>query len=247
MKYSLDALEDETLARADRLVLISPMIGITSFARFAGVAGWPAYFPAFAKAAWLSIVPEFNPFKYNSFPVNGARQSFRLTQALQPRIAAHPRNGLIEGLPPVLTFQSVMDFTVSTAAVISALYAHFRPMAASSSCSTSTGPPSSARFRRSSEAMLGAILPAAPRNFRSTLITNASPTSREVIERATEARRHGRMCAHSASPTPPDIFSLSHVAIPFPPSDGLYGFAPDRPTISESNSARWPRAERSAC
>ena len=39
MKYSLDALEDETLARADRLVLISPMIGITSFARFVGVAG----------------------------------------------------------------------------------------------------------------------------------------------------------------------------------------------------------------
>ena len=39
--------------------------------------------PAFAKSAWLSIVPEFNPFKYNSFPVNGARQSHRLTTALQ--------------------------------------------------------------------------------------------------------------------------------------------------------------------
>jgi hypothetical protein len=26
---------------------------------------------------------------------------------------------------------------------------------------------------------------------------------------------------------PPGVFSLSHVALPFPPSDGLYGFDPD--------------------
>ena len=38
---------------------------------------------AFASAAWLDTMPEFNPFKYNSFPVNGARQSYRLTDALQ--------------------------------------------------------------------------------------------------------------------------------------------------------------------
>ncbi len=67
------------------------MVGITSFARFAGLAALPAYFPAFAKAAWLGIVPEFNPFKYNSFPVNGATQTHRLTRVLQERIAAIKR------------------------------------------------------------------------------------------------------------------------------------------------------------
>jgi hypothetical protein len=41
-----------------------------------------ALLPSFAKAAWLDIVPEFNPFKYNSFPVNGARQSWRVTQKI---------------------------------------------------------------------------------------------------------------------------------------------------------------------
>src|SRR4030095_5509094 len=87
VKYALDAIDDERLARPDRLILISPMIGITAFARFVGVAALPAMFPAFAKAAWLGIVPEFNPFKYNSFPVNGARQSHRLTAALQNRLA----------------------------------------------------------------------------------------------------------------------------------------------------------------
>ena len=40
------------------------MIGITSLARFAGVLGWPAAFPRFAKVAWLGLVPEFNPFKF---------------------------------------------------------------------------------------------------------------------------------------------------------------------------------------
>ena len=71
--YALDSIGDEKLSRPDRLVLISPMVGITRIARYAGLAGLPAFLPAFAKAAWLGIVPEFNPFKYNSFPVNGAR------------------------------------------------------------------------------------------------------------------------------------------------------------------------------
>src|ERR1700730_11097470 len=51
LKYALDALEDPKPARPDRLVLISPMIGITRFARFAGVAGFPAVFSSLAEAA----------------------------------------------------------------------------------------------------------------------------------------------------------------------------------------------------
>ena len=92
VKYALDALDDDRLARPDRVILISPMIGITSFARFAGLAALPAILPAFAKAAWLGIVPEFNPFKYNSFPVNGARQSYRATVALQDRLSRAARD-----------------------------------------------------------------------------------------------------------------------------------------------------------
>ena len=66
------------LPRPQRVVLISPMIGITALRALRGraAAGRPC-FPAFANAAWLGIVPEFNPFKYNSFPVNGARQIAR--------------------------------------------------------------------------------------------------------------------------------------------------------------------------
>ena len=51
LKYALDSIEDARLARPDRLVLLSPMIGVTGFARFAGLAGLPAWLPAFAGAA----------------------------------------------------------------------------------------------------------------------------------------------------------------------------------------------------
>ena len=91
MKYALDVLDDAQLARPERIVLFAPMIGITSMARFAGVFGWPAFFPAFDKAAWLGIVPEFNPFRYNSFPVNGARQSSLVARRLQAQIDRHAR------------------------------------------------------------------------------------------------------------------------------------------------------------
>lgn len=47
------------------------MIGTTRYARFAGLAALPALVLPFEKGSWLSIVPQLNPFKYNSFPVNG--------------------------------------------------------------------------------------------------------------------------------------------------------------------------------
>ncbi|VFS63046.1 Thermostable monoacylglycerol lipase [Raoultella planticola] len=92
LKYALDALDDKTLSQPQQIVLLSPMIGVTAFARFAGLTGLPAVFPAFARAAWLNVVPEFNPYKYNSFPVKAARQSWLLTQALQEKIVQDSRS-----------------------------------------------------------------------------------------------------------------------------------------------------------
>ena len=72
-------------------------------------------------------MPEFNPFKYNSFPVNGGRQSYLLTNTLLQQITRLARENRLDRLAPVLTFQSVIDFTVSTRAVVSALYALLPP------------------------------------------------------------------------------------------------------------------------
>ena len=121
MKYALDALDAPALRQPEQIVLLSPMIGVTAFARFAGFAGLPAMLPAFAKAAWLNISPEYNPYKYNSFPVNAARQS-RCLPALHEQINRGVHDHKLAQLPPILAFQSVMDSTVSTRAVVSGLF-----------------------------------------------------------------------------------------------------------------------------
>ena len=229
VKYALDTLDDSGLTKPERVVLISPMIGVTSFARFAGLAALPAMLPAFAKAAWLGILPEFNPFKYNSFPVNGARQSHRLTAALQDRVARAARDGSLERLPPMLTFQSVVDFTVSTRAVISSLYAHL-PANGSElvlfdiNRAATLGP----LLRTAAETVLSRIMADPPRKFRTVVITNAGPESYEVVEKVTEAGTVTEQTRPLALGFPAGIFSLSHVALPFPVNDALYGMQPDK-------------------
>lgn len=228
MKYALDAIGDDSLARPDHLVLISPMIGLTRFARFAGFAGLPAILPPFAKAAWLGIVPEFNPFKYNSFPVNGARQAHQLTVALQERIARYAGEGRLDRLPPVLTFQSVMDFTVTTRAVVSALYAHL-PANGSELVlfDLNRAAKLSPLLRADAETLLTRILPPTPRPFRTTIITNANPDTGEVVAQVTEANASTEQTRPLGLSYPAEIYSLSHVALPFPLSDSLYGMEPD--------------------
>jgi alpha-beta hydrolase superfamily lysophospholipase len=246
MKYALDALDNKQLARPDRLILISPMIGITSFARFVGIAALPALLPAFAKAAWLGILPEFNPFKYNSFPVNGARQSYRLTAALQEHIARAGRAGLLDRLPPVLTFQSVVDFTVSTRAIISGLYAHL-PANGSELVlfDINRGATLGPLLRSASETVLSRILAPPPRKFRTVIITNASADTYKVVEKVTEAGAVTEQTTELALAFPPGIFSLSHVALPFPMSDSLYGMEPDKSEDFGVNlGAISPRGER---
>jgi alpha-beta hydrolase superfamily lysophospholipase len=246
VNYALNAIADPRLTRPDRIVLISPMIGITRFARFAGLAGLPALFPPFAEAAWLGVVPEFNPFKYNSFPVNGAVQSYRLTQVLQREIAKLGRTGQLAHLPPIITFQSVMDFTVSTSAIVSALYAHL-PANGSELVlfDVNRTVKFGALLRPSADTALARLLPSRARTYRTTIITNADVASGEEVERTVEAGAVSERDRALGVTYPPGLYSLSHVALPFPMSDSLYGLTPD-PTedFGLNLGALAPRGER---
>ncbi len=230
VQYALDALDNRQLSRPDQLILISPMIGITRFARFAGLASLPALLPPFAKAAWLSLVPEFNPFKYNSFPVNGARQSYRLTSALRQAVLRAAEDGRLKDMPPILTFQSVMDFTVSTRAIVTDLYAHL-PANGSELVLFDINRNTKINLlqRSSSAAMLARILPPPPHRFTTTIVTNADPDRSDVIERVTDAGAVSEWYRPLGLSYPGDVFSLSHVALPFPITDELYGTDPQPP------------------
>lgn len=228
LKYALDSLENKQLTKPDKIILISPMIGITRFARFAGFAALPAILPPFAKAAWLGILPEFNPFKYNSFPVNGASQSHRLTAALQQQIVRLANEGRLIKLPSVLTFQSVVDFTVSTRAIITAFYANL-PANGSELVlfDLNRAAKLGLLLRPSADTAVTRLLNAPPRKFRSVIITNANDGSIDVVERVTEAGTVTEQVTPLGLAYPRDVYSLSHVAIPFPINDSLYGLAPD--------------------
>jgi alpha-beta hydrolase superfamily lysophospholipase len=245
MKYALDALDDKALSRPDRIVLTSPMIGITSMARFAGIMGWPAVFPSFAKAAWLGIVPEFNPFKYNSFPVNGARQTSLVADRLQAQISSHAREGRLAGLAPILTFQSVVDFTVSTRAIVNALYVH---LPANGSELVLFDLNRAAKFgpllRSSNDTALARLLPPAPRNFTTAFITNVAPGNPAMQERLTPAGSTTETVRPLDMDYPRDVFSLSHLALTFPIDDSLYGMAPTTEDYGVQLGALATRGER---
>lgn len=227
MKYALDSQQDNALRKPQQLVLLSPMIGVTAYARFAGLAGWPAIFPVFAKAAWLNIVPEYNPFKYNSFPVRAARQSWLLTQALQDQIVQFSRRGELSHLPPVLTFQSVLDSTVSTRAVVNALY-QYLPDNSSQLVIFDINQAANLRalFRPALYSAVNTLLPAAPRNYATTVITNATATTYDTVARTVAADQPQEVVQPLHQAWPQDMYSLSHIAVPFPLTDSLYGREP---------------------
>ena len=174
------------------------------------------------------MLPEFNPFKYNSFPVNGARQSYRLTQALQERILAAQRGGRLGKLPPILTFQSILDFTVSTRAIITTLYDRL-PANGSElvlfdiNRNAKLGP----LFNAAAPTLVDRLVPPPPRRYGVTIIANEGADSAAVVARSTPAGATLATDAPLGLDYPAGVFSLSHVALPFPPSDSLYGITPD--------------------
>lgn len=230
MKYALDALDDPQLRQPQQLILLSPMIRVNAFARFAGLAGLPALLPPFAKAAWLSVLPEYNPFKYNSFPVNAARQSWLLTQALQKQLNNDARSGKLATLAPVLAFQSVMDSTVSTRGVVDSLF-NLLPANGSALVLFDINQAATLRplFRPGAYVAAESLLPPAPRRFTTTVVTNASAQSLVTVAKTTRAGERDENVQPLAMSYPRDLYSLSHVAIPFPPDDDLYGSQPIDP------------------
>jgi alpha-beta hydrolase superfamily lysophospholipase len=229
--YSLGALEGVNDPAPASLVLISPAIGIRPAAALASWKVMLSHLPGLEKFAWTSILPEFDPFKYNSFTTNAGDQVHRLTRAVARRVESRAASGSIGNFPPTLVFLSTVDATVSTAAVIDNLLEHLAPdqhklvlfdinrRNVARTVLVSDPGPLTARL------MDNATLP-----FSLTLVTNANPESTKVV-----LRRKGPFSKEtSIGPLnfawPTGTFSLSHIALPFPPDDPLYGLHPPEET-----------------
>jgi alpha-beta hydrolase superfamily lysophospholipase len=226
--YTLQALEDDTLPKPDRLVLLSPMIGVTPAAALAPVVSLFSGIPWFDRAAWTGIQPEYNPFKYNSFPANAGYQSHRLTRELDRAITRVQERGRLSAFPPVLTFQSIVDSTVVTGAVVDRLYDRM-PSNGSALVMFDLNrfSPAHALMRGDVDGLFSRLFGGTARNYRVTAVTNTSSGVTDVVARDVEP---GTTTTHDTPlglKWPPMIFSLSHVAMPFPVDDPLYGITPD--------------------
>jgi len=119
--YTLGALEDDADPLPSRLVLFSPALGISRAAGFARFQRWMARIPGLHKLGWTEILPEYDPYKYNSFPIEAGEQIYNLTSQLTPRLVAGDANDALTRFPPVLAFQSVVDATITAESVMERL------------------------------------------------------------------------------------------------------------------------------
>lgn len=230
LNYTLDALEDDALTVPASLVLISPSIGLHPAAALAKWKRRLSVLPGLGGMAWLSVMPEFDPYKYNSFATNAAEQVHSLTRSVARRIVARARSDANPVLPPTLVFKSTVDATVSVDAVIDRLLKHLRPerhelvlfdinrFAAKSSLLIADPAPLTDRL------MAEKNLP-----FVVTLITNENPESRAIVARRKPPFANEILTTEPLNLAwPRGVISLSHVALPFEPEDPLYGKGPPR-------------------
>jgi esterase/lipase len=227
LNLSLGALEGDGAPLPASLVLLSPAMGITPAAALAKWQGRLSLLPGLEKAAWTSTEPEFDPFKYNSFTTNAGDQVFRLTRQVSGAIEAASVDGPIEGFPPTLAFMSAVDATVSVDAVIDHLMEHLAPgdhelvlydinrnKIAESVLVSDPGP------------LTARLLDDDSLPFALTLITNENSESDQIVLHRNLLGSSDLNTELTDATWRRGMISLSHVALPFPPDDPLYGEGP---------------------
>jgi len=228
LDFSLDAAEGLATPMPASLVLISPAIRVNAAAALAGFKSGLGSVPGLGGLTWLTVLPEFDPYKYNSFATNAGDVVHRLTRSVDRRLAARSSNGTNSPLPPILAFKSTVDATVTTEAVVDNLLALLTPdrhelvlfdinrHAAKTSLLVSDPGPLTNRL------LADDTLP-----FGVTIIANKNTATTAVVAR--RKLPFSNQLTETDLPElawPSGVYSLSHVALPIPPDDPLYGRLP---------------------
>lgn len=224
--YTLESLESNDLACPDRVFLFSPAIGITKFAAMARWLKITSLVPYFEKSKWSTVSPEYDPFKYTSFPLNAAEQSYRLSRKTQKSILGHHAKGTLSKVPAIMTFQSAVDSTVLEADVVR-FYDKLSPNGHELILFDTNRKASLQNFLKTpslysiKESMISEKL-----GYRLDIITNKNPDSEQVVVRTKDENTNIFNEVPLNMSWPDGIYSLSHLAIPFPMDDPLYGINP---------------------
>jgi alpha-beta hydrolase superfamily lysophospholipase len=228
--YALQAVTDEKLPEVDSIALISPEIGLP---KVAVLAKWQAVLGrllGLEKLAWNGLLPEYDPYKYGSFAVNAGNVAYEMTRQIQIRLDALQKSGKLNDIPPILAFSSIVDATVSAPALISGLFDRLPPgrhELVLFDINRRIGVGQMLKWNPS--AMVAALQQNIGKTFTLTLLTNRTASSSETMVSTLREGEKETVNTNLDLNWPENVYSLSHVALPFPADDPLYGldFAPD--------------------
>ena len=228
VNYSLDALQDKNLPGAEALVLISPAIGVSAVAVLAVWQSRLSIIPGLHKLAWNTIGPEYDTYKYNSFVVNAGDQMYRLTLAIDSKISALQFQQGTGEFPRTLALMSLVDASVSTHAVVTHLFDKLDNSGNELVVFDINRHEDFTLFMKADPIMdYRTLLKRKQLKFDLMFFTNKSITSDSVVAHRWE-NSDGRQTIKQTEMVWPDrVYSLSHVALPFPPTDSLYGSVPE--------------------
>ena len=246
VKYIMESLQDETKPMPDRVILMSPMLGVTFFARFSSWHKILSWLPYFEKFKWLDVLPEFDPYKYNSFTKAAGEQSYQLTNAIHKQVGQLVKSRSISGLPSITTFQSLVDATVLTSSIIDVLYSKLSPNKHELVLfDVNRVTANKSFFYVEHHDLLLDLRDTMGLPFDVTLITNKNDKSRDMVFKYKKMDSQEITTQALDLSWPSGVYSLSHVAIPFSPDDLLYGpVGPDESENHVNLGAFAPRGER---
>jgi alpha-beta hydrolase superfamily lysophospholipase len=224
VEYALAQRQGEAVPKPSKLLLFSPAIGVSSLARWASTVNTLSSVPGLHKLAWETLQPEYDPYKYNSFPVNAGAQIWKLTRRIDNQLSDLAKRGGATGLPRILAFQTGADATVSTAAVVKALYGrlpnegHRLVLFDANRIGNERQILKPELFTGRDRLLGGPALP-----FDLEIVTNEKDDESPVSSWVRAAG--GTEVVHVPTNLlwPRDLFALSHVAVPVPADDPVYG------------------------
>lgn len=220
--HTFAAINDGDRGKPAALVLISPEVGITPVAALASWQAWFGEILGITQLAWDTIEVEFDPYKYNSFAVNAGAQAYRMTQLVQEQLDRIVASGRLGEVPPILAFQSEADATVTASAVKRELFDRLDSADAELVLFDVNRVFELEGLVDKPSGFETAL--AGPRHrYTVSLVTNRAPQDLAAVVRQRLRMQDEVTTGEIGMSWPRDVYSLAHIALPFPPEDPLYG------------------------
>ena len=222
--YALASLDDASLPKPAGVILLSPEIGVSDSAAFAVWQGRLGRVLGMDKLAWVSVLPEYDPYKYGSFAVNAGDLAYRITAHIQQQLSALQEKGKLQNMAPILAFQSSTDATVTATALVKNLFARLPPAGHELVLfDINRRVESSILLKQDPRTEFTPLLEDSDRGYDLTVVTNENSRSPRVRAFTAAGNASAPESSVYIGDWPSGVYSLSHVALPFPPDDPIYG------------------------